>query len=522
MAGPKLATKSTKHQPSTRLMRTTNDSKPFCKDLKELFATLMVSLKLGPNRVRLSKIDYTFTIEEATINLGSLKFTQSARMPDPKNPNRVITTTSTTTFSMGKEMARSILVDFMLARLLEPLNGTITHLSKGTVCQMTPKGIAILQIFCNRNGITAPHVLRVLHSPRNRMTLLTLERDIETDRILTDRQTVEVIFRRFAGTEGPSIRPASSDSDSSKREINNGVTGVRVARDSRVNGKRYAYTFSGKIAVDWLMDCCTVIDERETIRICEQFIAHGLIARVQQYEKSHYEKPSTTAVNDGSSSLFDSLRYSLYAFTSRGLRVCGWAPASDKHSEDEKAGSVVGVPVCGADVSNKARLDYILADPSLRLLFREFLCASFCEENLSFYCDVSEFIERYKQLKQVKDLEHMPKVQETLAAAYSLYNAFLAPGSPCELNIDHSLRNNLASKMTNIGGDEKNFPTHLSEVVVLFELAQASVFKLMASDSVPKFFRTPKYVTVLQEHEFEATDSSSRSSSPSNASKSSA
>jgi hypothetical protein len=37
--------------------------------------------------------------------------------------------------------------------------------------------------------------------------------------------------------------------------------------------------------------------------------------------------------------------------------------------------------------------------------------------------------------------------------------------------------------MTNIGGDEKNFPTHLAEIVVLFEIAQASVFKLMASVS---------------------------------------
>jgi hypothetical protein len=379
----------------------------------------MVSLKLGPNRVRLSKIDHTFTIDEASVNLGSLKFTQSARMPDPKNPNRIITTTSTTTFSMGREMARSILVDFMLARLVEPLNGTITHLSKGTVCQMTPKGIATLQIFCNRNGITAPHVVRVLQSPRNRMTLLTLERAVETDKVLTDRQTIEVIFRRFSGADGPNVRPTSSESDANKGENNNGVTGVKLSRDTRVNGKRYAYTFSGKSALDWLMDCCTVIDDRETTRICEQFIAHGLVAPVQHYEKSQFEKPNTTIADIGSSSLFDSSRYSVYAFTSRGLKVCGWASASHKNSEDEKAGSVVGVPVCGAEVSNKARLDYILADPSLRLLFREFLCASFCEENLSFYCDVSEFMNRYNRLQHSKGLDQMPKVQETLAAAYS-------------------------------------------------------------------------------------------------------
>lgn len=62
-----------------------------------------------------------------------------------------------------------------------------------------------------------------------------------------------------------------------------------------------------------------------------------------------------------------------------------------------------------------------------------------------------------------------------------LYNAFLAPGSPCELNIDHSLRNSLASRMTRAVGDEESMLKSLQEVVDLFELAQTSVFKLMSS-----------------------------------------
>lgn len=68
-----------------------------------------------------------------------------------------------------------------------------------------------------------------------------------------------------------------------------------------------------------------------------------------------------------------------------------------------------------------------------------------------------------------------------------LYNAFLAPGSPCELNIDHSLRNNLASRMTRAVGDDEAMIESLREVVTLFDLAQASVFKLMASVSAPAF-----------------------------------
>ena len=113
-----------------------------------------------------------------------------------------------------------------------------------------------------------------------------------------------------------------------------------------------------------------------------------------------------------------------------------------------------------------------------------------------------------------------------------LYNAFLAPGSPCELNIDHALRNSLASRMTKAVGDDESMFKSLQEVVHLFELAQTSVFKLMSSvcllafqispvssvltlhqDSVPKFLRDPKYSVVLQEHDVDIFGGS-RSYSP--------
>ncbi len=64
-----------------------------------------------------------------------------------------------------------------------------------------------------------------------------------------------------------------------------------------------------------------------------------------------------------------------------------------------------------------------------------------------------------------------------------LYNAFLAPGSPCELNIDHNLRNNLASRMTRAVGDDDSMLESLRQVAMLFDEAQNSVFKLMASVS---------------------------------------
>ena len=65
-----------------------------------------------------------------------------------------------------------------------------------------------------------------------------------------------------------------------------------------------------------------------------------------------------------------------------------------------------------------------------------------------------------------------------------LYNAFLAPGSPCELNIDHNLRNSLASRMTRAVSDDESMLRSLQEVVALFRDAQISVFKLMSSVSL--------------------------------------
>lgn len=90
-----------------------------------------------------------------------------------------------------------------------------------------------------------------------------------------------------------------------------------------------------------------------------------------------------------------------------------------------------------------------------------------------------------------------------LTTRSGLYNAFLAPGSPCELNIDHNLRNALAGRMTRAVGEDDAMIKSLDEVAVLFDQAQSSVFKLMASDSVPKFSRENKYANVLRDRNLE-------------------
>ncbi|KAI9664791.1 MAG: hypothetical protein M1821_006239 [Bathelium mastoideum] len=481
-------------------------------DFKDLFSTLMVSLPLTPHRVRFQRVEHTFTAEEAITNLGSLKFSQSNRMPDPKDPSRIVTTTTTTTFSMAKEMARSVCNRFAEARFCEAVDQKSDFSSKSSVWQLTPKGMHVLSRFCQRNGINQRHINDMLSSSRNTMSLVILERDIETDKLVRDRATVEVLFRRFAGPEGPNIKSNVSISDSdSVNEYQTGTVGVKVAEKRRVGNKTYTDTFTGKAAVDWLMDCATVVDRRETYEICTWFIEHGLIVPVNipSSETATSQVSSTNGQYAGGPK-FQPSKTAYYEFTIKGRKIAGWINSPPNSISEE---SSARMPSGQSRDSNANRMLLIIRDPALRLLFREFLRDTHCEENLSFYLEVNEFLRQNESAQASvasasQGNAKLEIIRETLASAYSLYNAFLAPGSPCELNIDHSLRNALASRMTRAVGDDKSMVASLREVANLFQRAQNSVFKLMASDSVPKFVRDPKYATMLRERNFEHVISS--------------
>src|SRR5581483_4362009 len=143
----------------------------------------------------------SFTTEEAIANLGSLKFTQSHRTPDPKDPTRIITTTTTTTFSMTKDMAKSVCQTFMDAKLFENLadSGSRSFKDKN-VYGLTPKGLYILEKFVTRNGIAAPHLAKLFASQSSPINLFDIDRNPDNDTVTLTKQCVESVFRKFAGT----------------------------------------------------------------------------------------------------------------------------------------------------------------------------------------------------------------------------------------------------------------------------------------------------------------------------------
>ena len=400
----------------------TDEERPFTRDFEDLFSTLMVSLPLSSHRVRFQKVDHTFTSEEAINNLGSLKFSQSNRMPDPKDPSRIVTTTTTTTFSMAKEMARSVCQRFMDARFCETADGKPipSFPLKNAVWQLTPKGMHVLTRFCQRNGINQRHVLDVLDSARNTMQLVILERDGTTDKLSHDRATMEVIFRRFAGQEGPNIKANISTSDSdSLSDYYNGLIGVKMARERKILDQVVINTFTGKATVDWLMDCCTTVDRREVYEIAELFVQHDLIWAI--VEDKIYVHQHAGALK------FQPTKNAIYGLTPKGQRIAGWIRREESPSGEEtrgdgslKSGSGSGrkdVRTVPRD-SNNNRLTMIVNDPALRLLFREFLRDTHCEENLAFYLEVREFTRSYDTAERNKAFTRLDAIRESLAAAY--------------------------------------------------------------------------------------------------------
>ena len=402
------------HQTSSRLLRMTDEERPFTRDFKDLFSTLMVSLPLIAHRVRFQKVEHTFTSEEAINNLGSLKFSQSNRMPDPKDPSRIVTTTTTTTFSMAREMARSVCQRFMDGRFIESADGkhATTFPLKNGVWQLTPKGMHVLSRFCQRNGITQKHVLDLLDSPRNVMQLVLLERDLATDRLSHDKATTEVIFRRFVGQDGPNTKTSTATADSdSLSDYYNGMIGVKMAKERKLFDKIVRNTFTGKAAVDWLMDCSTTVDRKEACETASQFVLDGLMypiaddkAYITQHSKETAFQPTKSAV---------------YALTNKGQRVAGWILREKSSSSDEEGGRGKDGKATARD-SNTNRLGAILSDPALRLLFREFLRDTHCEENLAFYLDVVEFTTSYRLSVRKNANPKIDTIRETLAAAYGM------------------------------------------------------------------------------------------------------
>ncbi|KAJ7087243.1 regulator of G protein signaling domain-containing protein [Mycena belliarum] len=559
---------------SSHMMKTTKRGRPYLKDTLDLYATLIVSLQLSPHKQFFKTFPNSFSTDEAAQNLASLKFSQSNRGPDPREPSRVVTTTTTTTFSMTRDMAKAMSQHFMDARLIENATDPSSNLFKDRgVYVLTPKGLHVLERFISKNGINSDHLQNVFVTQPICIKLLHLERRSSDDEIIVTQSVITALFRRFVGRQPNYPPPATTPLDAFQKynERSKGVSLTDVTdRAQPLQGKSqqiHKYCFAAVTALEWLCDFTSVVGREEAAEMAAQFVRFGLITLVSDKRKNNDSAIIFTvrgSAPGGNSPVsqhgeFRCTAKAIYKITDEGRRVAHWDGARGAHDSPNSssanlttARSSVDEPDHGnkkptdakihrrisiaeklnyeahkgSKESNTDRLKFILEDPALRSLFREFLKGNFCEENLSFWLEVEDFKRKFnitssaiavtpaggKPSRATPGQAAMEKHHESLInTAFLIYNKYLAPSSQCELNIDHGLRNELSKYLedvvTSMSGkvfqgqvdpEQANAfnATQLQTMIRLYERIQTHVFRLMATDSVPKFIKTPKFLAV--------------------------
>jgi hypothetical protein len=490
---------------------------------------------------------------------------------------------------MTREMAKAMSQHFMDARLIENASDPSSNLFKDRgVYVLTPKGLHVLERFISKNGINSDHLQHVFRTQPICIKLLHLERRSVDDEIIVTQSVITALFRRFVGRQ-PNYTPQAStpvDPFLEYHERSKGVGLMDVTERGQpplsMGQSRHKYCFAAVTALEWLCDFTSVVGREEAAEMAAQFVRFGLITLVSDKRKNNDSAIIFTvrgAAPGGNSPVsqhgeFRCTAKAIYRISDEGRRLAHWdgsrqlndspnqssveIPEDRSSSIDERTNesgpsdAVSGQTPTSNDAkiyrrislaeklnatyeaaekkgtkeSNTERLRYILEEPALRSLFREFLKGNFSEENLSFWLDVQDFKRKFGVTssamavpsssrpgqKNTPGQAAMERHHESLInTAFVIYNTYLAPSSHCELNIDHGLRNELAKYLeevvTNLTGkafqgrvepEQANAfnATQLQTMIRLYERIQTHVFRLMATDSVPKFIKTPKFVAM--------------------------
>lgn len=454
----------------------------------------------------------------------------------------------------------------MDARLIENAADPNSTLFKDRgVFQLTPKGLHVLERFISKNGINSDHLQHVFSAQPICIKLLHLERRNSDDEIIVTQSVVTALFRRFVGRQ-PNYPPRldKSDVDPFQRyhERAKGIPLTDVIEKGNRSHTPTRHCFSAIQALEWLCDFTSVVGREEAAEMAAQFVRFGLIALVSDKRKNtesaiiftvrgSLTPGSTGPAVDGE---FRCTNKAVYKITDEGRRVARWGEsrsgvqnspspstvnltdrssveASEENTAEGRGGdrklnrrvSVADFGSKSSKESNTDRLHYILEQPNLRAMFREFLRQNFCEENLSFWLDVEDFKRKFNITSSAMASFHisrpgsrstpgqaaMEKHHELLIQTASLiFNTYLAHSSQCELNIDHGLRNELLRYLEDVVSNVTGKPfsgrlepeqagslnaTQLQNVIRLYDRIEAHVFRLMATDSVPKFIKTPDF-----------------------------
>jgi hypothetical protein len=226
--------------------------------------------------------------DDAVAHLSNLKFAQSNRGPDPRDPSRIVTTTTTTTFSMSRDIAKAMAQHFMDARLIENAADPSINLFKDrSVYQLTPKGLHVLERFVFKNGMSQDTLHLVFQHQPICMKLLHLARRKEDDEIIASQVVVGSLFRRFVGKQPNMTNPdrQSTDQNITYDEKSKGMQlfewpDKNSGNGPRSNSQSWPHCFSAVAALEWLCDFTTVVGRDEAAEMAAHFVRFGLIALI--------------------------------------------------------------------------------------------------------------------------------------------------------------------------------------------------------------------------------------------------
>ncbi|KAG1456117.1 hypothetical protein G6F56_006906 [Rhizopus delemar] len=537
-----------------------------------------------------------FKYQDAIQALGNLRFSHTVRVPDPSDPTRSQKTTTTTTFNMAREMAKTLCQQFQNCRLMEnatdPQNRTFRD--KG-IWHLTPKGLCILQDFCVRTEVNVAN-LRKHFSHMEAIQLARLERNPDNDQLVLNRACMSAVFRvmmtslpldgELSTSSGANsislskVTPPSSSSTSSVSSANSSaspslsapftMSSTVSAGDSRVqllgnylltlskssknlpkNAKTMRTLFSSQMCSDWLLDFSTTSCREEAEAITAEFLKYNWIE--YQDTKHHKEAPIKASKNimfsvtdKGKQTMSeldkivlpqpqhmptlvekqteehttlkeilsqdpDSLKIT-QSSTTTTTTTTTTATTTTTTEEDEEEEPITGSTTAEESISsrpssvavdvdpkesNSARLQIILDNAKLLPSFKEFLRQNFCEENLDFWIDYNTLRRKCRNQSPALSSSYQ---KDFLEDAYDIWNTYLAPSSPRELNVEHALCQEMGRIINSV---VTVIPAYSGKPTILITTSSASqslrmmlklldkvndhICRLMASDSVPKF-----------------------------------
>lgn len=245
------------------------------------------------------------------------------------------------------------------------------------------------------------------------------------------------------------------------------TTGVRLFADKQFEKSTERYCVSGKAICQWLCDCTDIMNPHHAVEIGQLLLNHKLL------------RPVVLLPSIADYGRFKASRNAFYGLTQLGKalawnnkQVSTYSSSAFDFSESSHEESMY-------DEHSKFLLGLkdVIRDPGTRFLFKKHLEKEFCSENLEAYLKLKEFSKLLSKLgeflkirkKYRTDPDAVKKIglrvlkvsNVCLSLAYNVFFTYLSSESPFVLNIDYTLRQQIAMLMTNPGSVTSLQPEHL-------------------------------------------------------------